>query len=129
MNTKSQTIQFDNGTVQVFPTHAWVYTTSDQPVVGYRSGERRWHPFQTETDAETNRQITHLSAEEAAARCGATASLIRQIEAAAAAQYAAAQEASGRQLEEGRRAWAAKSQDERDALNDYAIKTEGHTID
>lgn len=125
----TQTIQFDNGRAEVFSTHAWVYTAGDHPIVGYRTAEKRWHPFEAEIDPVTHKQVTRLSAEEAAVRCGATASLIRQIEAAAAALYAAGQEAVERRFEEGRRAWASMTADERQAMNDYAMKTEGHAID
>jgi len=36
---------------------------------------------------------------------------------------------SAARIEQGRRDWATMSQDQRDALNAYALKTEGHTID
>ena len=129
MATAIQTIQFDGGRVEVFSTHAWVYAAGDDPVVGYRTAERRWQPFQPEYDATTHRQITQLSTDDAAMRCGATASLMRQVEAAAHSQYEAAKSATARRIEAGRRSWAAKSDEERQPLNDYAMKTEGHTID
>lgn len=129
MTTAIQTIQFDNGRVEVFSTHAWVYTAGDDPVVGYRTAERRWQPFQPEYDATTHRQITQLSADDAALRCGATASLMRQVEVAAHSHYEAAKAATARRIESGRRSWAARGGDERQSLNDYAMETEGHTID
>ena len=45
------------------------------------------------------------------------------------AQYVAGQAVMKRLAQNGRRAWDSMTAGERQALNDYAIETEGHTID
>jgi len=122
------TIQFDNGRAEVHAAHAHVFTAGDSPVVTYRTAEERWSPFDAEYGAD-HRQITAISSEAAAARVGATASFIRQVEAAARAALLNARRANESRAEAGRQAWQNMSQSERDAMNDYAMKTEGHTID
>ena len=130
MATASQTITFDNGRAEVYPSHAWVFVGDDDtPAVGYITAEKRWAPFRAEYDPVTHQQIVSIAAEDAAARAGATASLIRQVEVAAAAELNAAAAASRQRIEDGRRAWAALAPDQRDAMNEHAMKTEGHTID
>jgi hypothetical protein len=132
MTTPAQIIQFDNGRAEIFPTHALVYTIGEHPVVTFAysqwAGKRCWSPSSAEYGSD-HRQIVELSASEAAARCCATESLIRQIEAAVQSHHAAGQAAIERRIEGGRRAWAALPKAEQDALNGYALRTEGHTID
>ena len=123
-----RTIQFDNGRAEVHAAHAHVFTAGESPVVTYRTAEERWSPFDAEYGAD-HRQITVISSEDAAARAGATASFIRQVEAAAKSALLDARRANESRAEAGRLAWRNMSQSERDAMNDYAMKTEGHTID
>lgn len=122
-----QTIQFDNGRADVHDSHAHVFIGGDLPVVTFRTGERCWVPFHAEYNGE--RQVTSITAAEAAERAGATISFVRQVEAAAEAAFAARRNATEARQEEGRKSWAAMTQAERDAMNEYAAKTEGHTID
>ena len=44
------------------------------------------------------------------------------------AQYVAGQAVMKRLAQNGRRVWASMTAGERQALNDYAMETEGHTI-
>jgi hypothetical protein len=122
------TLQFDNGRAEVYAAHAHVFTAGELPVVTYRTAEARWSPFDAEYAAD-NRQITAISSEEAAARAGATASFIRQVEASAKSALLDARRANESRAEAGKLAWRNMSQSERDAMNDYAMQTEGHTID
>lgn len=122
------TIQFDNGRAEVHAAHAHIFTAGESPVVTYRTAEERWSPFDAECGAD-HRQITVISSEDAAARAGATASFVRQVEAAAKAALLDARRANESRAEAGRQAWRNMSQSERDAMNDYAMQTEGHTID
>jgi hypothetical protein len=123
-----RTIQFDNGRAEVHAAHAHVFTVGESPVVTYRTAEGRWSPFKAEYGSD-HRQITAISSEDAAARAGATASFIRQVEASAKSALLDARRANESRAEAGRLAWRNMSQSERDAMNDYAMKTEGHTID
>ena len=124
-----QEIVFDNGMVEVFSAHAHVYTTGGMPVVTYITARREWRPFAAEYDPVNLRQVLRITEEQAAQRAGATRSLIRQVEMAALAAEATAAAAHKASDAEGRRAWRALSQEERDAANRRSMETEGHPVD
>jgi len=124
-STTMKTMQFDDVIrAEIHAAHAHVFIAGEFPVVTYVTVEERWSPFGAEYGAD-HRQITAISSEDAAARAGATASFIRLVEAAAKSALLDGRRAVEDRVEAGRRAWRAW----RDAMNDYAMRTEGHTID
>ena len=129
MTGRVQTIEFDNGRAEVFGSWTHVYTGGEFPVVSYLPAYDQWRPFDAEYDKTTLRQITSVGRDGAAARVGGTISLIMQIEAASKAALDDAASKLARLAEQDRRQWRAMTQEERDAINEYALKTEGHTID
>ncbi len=122
------TIQFNNGYAKIHAAHTHVYTEGEFPVVTYYTAESRWAPFSVERGAD-HRQITSISSEDAAAMVGAPEAFIRQVEAAAKKAHLDAKRANDARIEAARCAWRSMSQSERNAINDYAMQTEGHTID
>lgn len=123
-----KTLQFDNTRAEIHPAHAHVFVGGDLPTVTYYTAEDRWAPFDAEYNEE-GRQVTKITRSDAASRMGAWEAFVMLVESSARSALAASKREAKDREAAGRRAWAAKSQDERDALNDYAMKTEGHTID
>jgi len=121
------TIQFDNGRVEVHSSHAYVFVDGELPAAAYDTARNRWVPNARALGSPW--PSGSLSVLEVATRVGATESFIRDVEQAAASSMRAAQRAIQDEWEAGRRAWQARSQDERDAMNRYAMETEGHAID
>jgi hypothetical protein len=123
-----KTLQFDNARAEIHPAHAHVFAGGDLPVVTYYTAEDRWAPFDAEYNQD-GRQVTKITRGDAAARIGAWEAFAMLVESSARSALAASRRETKAREAVGRRAWAATSQDERDSLNDYAMKTEGHTID
>jgi len=122
------TIHHKYGHAEIHSAHAHVFATNDCPAVTFLAGKNVWQPFAAEYDAK-GVQITAISVDEAASRAGVPVTFLSEVEAAASACMKESQRQTLKDQAAGRRDWAAMSQPERDALNEYAIKTEGHTID
>jgi hypothetical protein len=77
-------------------------------------GASEYHTIPTETVADmASLPVRAVEATETAARLLAQSHCIEDAA----------------RIEQGRRDWAAMSPEQRDAMNDYALHTEGHTID
>jgi hypothetical protein len=69
-----------------------------------------------------------LPRETVARNAGLTVSLLLSAEHIMFHNAGVACDLSAARIEQGRRDWAGLSQPERDTLNEYALRTEGHTI-
>ena len=122
------TIHHEYGHAEIHSAHAHVFTTGDCPAVTFLTGRNTWKPFAAEYDAN-GCQIIAISVADAATRAGVPMTFLSEVEAAAAACMKESQGQTLKDQAAGRRDWAAMSQAQRNALNEYALKTEGHTID
>ena len=87
-----------------------------------------WRPFNAEYDPITHHQVVSLSVAEVVARYGVAADDIERLERETLAASLRACRADEARIQRGRDDWNRMSQSERDALNEYAVRTEGHTI-
>jgi len=89
-----------------------------------------WRPFNPRyRTTSPYTQICQLTRAQVSADHGVPLDVLAAFEHRVTAEALDAARADAARIEQGRVDWARLSQEQRDALNDYALRTEGHTID
>lgn len=96
--------------------------TPDRPV---RRKDIPWGKFPPEGESE----YEALATEQVAQLCDLSPQAVSAVETATRLVSQAHCDWDAARIEQGRRDWSVMPQTDRDAMNDYALRTEGHTID